>query len=47
MPDLGDYAGAVLSAYAISLGLLAVIIVISWRRAVAVQRALKKVEQDG
>ncbi|MEM7469725.1 MAG: heme exporter protein CcmD [Pseudomonadota bacterium] len=44
MPDLGKYADAVLSAYAVSLLLLAAIIVISIWRAKAIKRQLAEVE---
>ncbi|MCR9112696.1 MAG: heme exporter protein CcmD, partial [Rhodobacteraceae bacterium] len=32
MPDLGKYAEAVLSAYAVSIVLLVALVVLSWRR---------------
>ncbi len=44
MPDLGKYADAVLSAYAVSLLLLAAIIAISVWRSKAVKRQLAEVE---
>lgn len=47
MPDLGPYAGPVLWAYAASIGLLLVLVLISWRRAIRVRRALNKVEEQG
>ena len=40
MPDLGKYAGAVLSAYGVTLVLLAAIVGLSWWRAARVRRAL-------
>ncbi|SFR41905.1 heme exporter protein D [Yoonia tamlensis] len=47
MPELGKYAVEVLAAYGVSLGLLAVIIVISWRRSVRVRAALERIEKNG
>ena len=47
MPDLGDYAVEVLSAYAVSIVLIAAIIGLSWRRYAKVRAALEKVERDG
>ncbi|TCM84739.1 heme exporter protein CcmD [Rhodovulum steppense] len=44
IPDLGKYAGAVLSSYAISLALLAVLVVLSLWRAARVRRQLEEVE---
>ena len=44
MPDLGKYAGAVLSAYAISLLLMAVIVALSLWRARVVKRQLNEAE---
>ncbi|MBT9382272.1 heme exporter protein CcmD [Pseudooceanicola sp. CBS1P-1] len=44
MPDLGKYAGSVLSAYAVSLLLLAVVIVVSVMRARRVKRRMEEVE---
>lgn len=44
MPDLGKYAGAVLSAYGASLVLLAGIILISWLQARAARRRLAEAE---
>ncbi|MBM1222374.1 heme exporter protein CcmD [Ponticoccus sp. SC2-23] len=44
MPDLGDYAGAVLSAYAVSIVLLAAIVVLSVVQARSVRRRLDDVE---
>ena len=45
MPDLGKYAEAVLSSYAVSIALIAVLVVISIIRARKVKRALEKVEK--
>ncbi|MEO1639464.1 MAG: heme exporter protein CcmD [Pseudomonadota bacterium] len=47
MPDLGVYAAEVLSAYAVSIVLLAAIVGLSWRRYVRVRAALEEVEKDG
>ena len=44
MPDLGKYAEAVLSSYAISLVLLAGIVLVSLRRAKRVKKELEDVE---
>jgi heme exporter protein D len=44
MPDLGAYAGAVLSAYAVSLVLLAGLVVLSLRRARKAREALERME---
>ncbi len=45
MPDLGKYAEAVLSAYAVSILLLVALVWISLRRARKVKRELEKVER--
>ncbi|MFA8442800.1 heme exporter protein CcmD [Yoonia sp.] len=47
MPDLGDYAIEVLSAYAVSIVLLVGIVWLSWRRYARVRAALDKVEKNG
>jgi len=47
VPDLGTFAVEVLSAYVVSLGLLAALIGLSWRRYVRVRAALEEVERDG
>ncbi len=44
MPDLGTYAVPVLTAYGVSLALLAAIVGLSWRRAVRVRRLLERTE---
>ena len=44
MPDLGAYAVHVLSAYAVSITLLAAIIALSLRRARKVKAELEKIE---
>ena len=45
MPELGKYAGAVLSAYGISLLLLAGLVAVSFCRARAIKAQLDRVEQ--
>ncbi|MBP0481777.1 heme exporter protein CcmD [Sagittula salina] len=49
MPELGKYAGAVLSSYAVSLGLIAMFVWLSLRRSRRVKRDLEQVEgrRDG
>jgi heme exporter protein D len=49
MPDLGDYAGAVLSAYGVSIVLLVAIVVLSWVQSRSVRRQLDAIEdrEDG
>ncbi|MEL7259386.1 MAG: heme exporter protein CcmD [Pseudomonadota bacterium] len=47
MPDLGKYADAVMSAYAVSLLLLMLLVIFSWRRAVRVKRDLEDIEGKG
>lgn len=47
IPDLGKYADAVLSAYAVSLVLLAALVILSWRRAVRVKKELDGIEHKG
>jgi heme exporter protein D len=53
MPDLGNYAAEVLLAYAVSLGLLALLIGWSWLRNRRIRQALDTLEtrvkskQDG
>ncbi|MCY4336932.1 MAG: heme exporter protein CcmD [Litoreibacter sp.] len=44
MPDLGKYAEAVLSAYAVSLILIAAIVALSVWRSRAIKRQLAEVE---
>ena len=46
MPDLGDYAVWVLSAYGVSIALLAGLVGLSFRRARRLARELARVE-DG
>ncbi len=45
MPDLGNYAGPVLAAYGISLGLLALLLIWARWRAGRVARMLAQVEK--
>ncbi len=45
MPDLGKYADAVLSSYAVSLVLLLVLVALSWRRSVRTKNALQEIEK--
>lgn len=45
IPDLDRYAGTVLGAYGVTLGLLALLIAVSVMRAVRVRRALARAEQ--
>ncbi|VVT32221.1 Heme exporter protein D [Roseovarius sp. EC-HK134] len=44
MPDLGKYAEAVLSSYAVTIALIAVLIVLSVRRSNRVKKELQEVE---
>lgn len=44
MPDLGKYAEAVLSSYAVSIALLAVLVWMSLQRAKRVKKQLEDVE---
>ncbi|GAB4290821.1 MAG: hypothetical protein Kow0058_09880 [Roseovarius sp.] len=45
MPDLGKYAEAVLSSYALSLLLIAVLVAASIHRARRVKRELREIEE--
>lgn len=45
MPDLGKYAVEVLLAYAVSIGLLATIVVLSVWRSRRVKRSLEAMEE--
>lgn len=47
IPDLGKYAGPVLWSYAVSLGLIALLVWLSIRRARRVKAALEAVEKRG
>jgi len=47
VPDLGSYAIEVLSAYAVSIALLAGIVWLSWRRYAKVRAALEQAEKNG
>ncbi|MEV8466299.1 heme exporter protein CcmD [Fluviibacterium sp. DFM31] len=44
MPDLGKYAAEVVSAYAVSLGLLIGLVALSLRRSARLRDALRQVE---
>ncbi|MEM6276022.1 MAG: heme exporter protein CcmD [Pseudomonadota bacterium] len=44
MIELGQYATEVLSAYGVTLALLALVILLSWRRSRAVRQALEDAE---
>ncbi|WP_349768676.1 heme exporter protein CcmD [Rhodobacter sp. NTK016B] len=44
MPDLGSYATEILLAYALSLGVLALLILGTWIRSRRVKRALADLE---
>jgi heme exporter protein D len=44
MPGLADHAGTVLGAYAVTLGLVALIVALSWGRSVRVRRRLAEAE---
>lgn len=44
MPDLGKYAGVVLSSYAVTLGLLAVLVGLTFWRSARVKAALRAAE---
>jgi heme exporter protein D len=46
MPDLDRYAGTVLGAYGVTLVLLALLILVSLRRAARVKRALARIEAE-
>jgi len=46
MPELGKYADAVLSSYAVSLVLLVALVTLSWRRSVRVKKALQEIEKN-
>jgi len=45
MPDLGKYADTVLSAYAVSLLLIAVLVLLSFRRARKMKAQLEEFER--
>ncbi|WP_425506289.1 heme exporter protein CcmD [Sulfitobacter maritimus] len=46
MPELGKYAGEVLSAYAVSLLLLAGLVIVTLWRGRAARRALEETEAE-
>ncbi|NNU81009.1 heme exporter protein CcmD [Halovulum dunhuangense] len=45
MPELGPYAGAVLSAYAVSILLIGALVALSLRRAAKMRAALRRAEK--
>lgn len=45
MPELGKYAAAVLSSYAVALGLIVALALLSIRRARKVKKELREVER--
>ncbi|WP_425439479.1 heme exporter protein CcmD [Puniceibacterium sediminis] len=45
MPDLGKYAGVVLSSYVVALGLIVALVAVSIWRARRVKAALEQVEK--
>jgi heme exporter protein D len=45
IPDLGKYAGAVLSSYAVSLALIVALVGVSLWRSARVRAALREVEE--
>ena len=45
-PELGGYAGTVLAAYGVTLGLLGLLVLVSALRAAAVRRALARLERE-
>ncbi len=45
MPDLGKYAGAVLSSYAVSIALIVVLVALSVLRARKVRAELERIEE--
>ena len=47
MPDLGNYAVEVISAYVVSIALILIIVGLSWRRYTRIRAALEEVEKNG
>lgn len=47
IPDLGKYAGYVLSSYAVSLLLIGVLVWLSWRRSRRIKAELDEIETRG
>ena len=45
MPELGKYAGAVLSSYAVSIALIVALVLVSVARARKVRAELEKIEE--
>ena len=46
MPDLGKYTAEVLLSYGVTIGLLAALVLVSWRQSVAAKRELERLEDD-
>ena len=46
MPDLGKYAAEVLLSYGVTIGLLLVLVLVSWRQSIAAKRELERLEDD-
>ena len=46
MPDLGKYAAEVLLSYGVTIGLLVVLVFVSWRQSVAAKRELERLDDD-
>lgn len=44
MPDLARYAGTVIGAYAVAVGMLALLVGLTWERSARVRRRLAEVE---
>ena len=44
MPELGKYAGAVTTSWALTLGLVALLVLVTWRQSVKTKRALEAAE---
>jgi len=44
MPELGKYAGAILSAWGVTLALLALLVVMTWVQARKAKRELEAIE---
>ena len=45
MLELGKYADAILSSWGVTIALLAALVFVTWRRSVAVKRALETAEK--
>lgn len=46
MPDLGKYAFEILMSYGISIGLIAVLVALSWRQSRRVKAQLQEIEKN-